>query len=393
MEDTTSLFNYRNPRSMMADRFAAQRQAPSGSLDEMTVQLGGNAGSLIGNALFGGRTSAMAEQAVLNEAIKESEVAEDPDERLSLFANALRKRGLEGYAQKVDAQLQGRLQAKATAESATQQQAALTRLVMSKTGLGQAEAAALAKDPATVRELMKETQAKVSTFGQQLIDAGFAPGSPEYVAQMRKFVDKELTPSKSIGTQLAEGLSPLVGAIAEGQAKKAGETSGAAVGKDTAAIQGKEDALIALTNASKLLKNDKGQYAIYSGFYGPAVTTAVKATGGLAGDRQKVVQTEKFLNEVRTTVIPLLAEFGGNDSNEELKFLQGLVGGDQTLEPESIDAILKSAQAKIKRGIKRTQEQQKAVVEGRPLPTEVSNQPKATKRFNQQTGRIEIIKD
>jgi len=99
---------------MMADRFAAQRQAPSGSLDEMTVQLGGNAGSLIGNALFGGRTSAMAEQAVLNEAIKESEVAEDPDERLKLFSAALRRRGLEGYAQKADMQLLNRQKTKAS---------------------------------------------------------------------------------------------------------------------------------------------------------------------------------------------------------------------------------------------------------------------------------------
>jgi len=239
----------------------------------------------------------------------------------------------------------------------------------------------------------RETAAKTSAFGQQLVDAGFTPGSDEYVKQMRRFVENQLTPSKSIGTQIAEGLNPLVGAIAKGQAGKAGETGGAAVGKDTAAIQGKEDALIALTNASKLLKNDKGQYAIYSGFYGPTVTTAVKATGGLVGDRGKVVQTEKFLNEVKTTVIPLLAEFGGNDSNEELRFLQGIVGGDQTLEPEAIEAILKSAQAKIKRGIQRTQDQQKAVIEGRPLPTGVSNQPKATKRFNPQTGQIETIKD
>jgi hypothetical protein len=74
----------------------------------MTVQLGGNAGSMIGNALFGGKTSKMAEQAVLNEAIKESEAAEDPDERLKLFAAALRKRGLEGYAQKAESQLLSR---------------------------------------------------------------------------------------------------------------------------------------------------------------------------------------------------------------------------------------------------------------------------------------------
>jgi len=393
MEDTTSLFNYRDPRGMMADSYASQYQALSGTPQQMIVQNAANAGSLLGNALFGGKTSAMAEQSVLNEAIKESEVATDPDERLSLFANALRKRGLEGYAQKVDAQLQGRIKTRTDAQSAQQQQMALTKLVMNKTGLSQEEAAALAKDPATVRQLLQEAQAKVSTFGQQLLDAGFKQGTPEYQAKMNQFINNELAPKKSIGDQIASGLSPLVGALAEGQVKKAGETGGAAVGKDTAGIQGKEDALIALTNASKLLKNDKNQYAIYSGFYGPAVTAAVKATGGFAGDRQKVVQTEKFLNEVRTTVIPLLAEFGGNDSNEELKFLQGIVGGDQTLEPESIDAILKSAQAKIKRGIKRTQEQQKAVVEGRPLPTGVAGQPKPTKRYNQATGRVEVIKE
>lgn len=44
----------------------------------------------------------------------------------------------------------------------------------------------------------RETAAKVSAFGQQLIDAGLTPGSDEYVKQMRRYVEKELTPSKSI---------------------------------------------------------------------------------------------------------------------------------------------------------------------------------------------------
>lgn len=171
MEDISSLFNYRDPRSMRADQYSAQMQAPSGNLDQMTVQLGGNAGSLIGNALFGGRTSKMAEQAVLNEAIKESEVATDPDERLSLFAQALRKRGLEGYAQKVDAQLQGRMKAKTDAQNAQQKQMSLTKLVMDKTGLDPDQAAALAQDEAAVRELMKtETTVVETAKGQVLVD-------------------------------------------------------------------------------------------------------------------------------------------------------------------------------------------------------------------------------
>ena len=166
MEDISSLFNYRDPRSMRADQYSAQMQAPSGDLDQMTVQLGGNAGSLIGNALFGGQTSKMAEQSVLNEAIKESEVATDPDERLSLFSQALRKRGLEGYAQKVDAQLQGRMKAKTDAQNAQQKQMALTRLIMDKTGLDSNQAAALAQDPAAVREIMKDETAITDADGR-----------------------------------------------------------------------------------------------------------------------------------------------------------------------------------------------------------------------------------
>jgi hypothetical protein len=97
--------NYTDPRGMMADRYASQYTPLSGSLDEMTIQLGGNAGSLLGNALFGGQSSAMMEQRAINDAIKEADAAEDPDERLSLFAKALRKRGLEGRAQEVEDKL------------------------------------------------------------------------------------------------------------------------------------------------------------------------------------------------------------------------------------------------------------------------------------------------
>ena len=208
-----------------------------------------------------------------------------------------------------------------------------------------------------------------------------------------EFVKSLGAKGKSDVGELAGAVGQLAAGMAKGQATKAAEAGGTAVGKDVAAIQGKEDALTSLKKASKLLKDEKGNYQIYSGFYGPGVTTAVKATGGFAGNRQKVVQTERFLNEVKTTVIPLLAEFGGNDSNEELKFLQGIVGGDQTLEPESIDAILTSAQEKIDRGIKRTQAQQKAILEGQPLPTGPSAQPKPTKRYNPATGRVEVIKE
>jgi hypothetical protein len=239
MADITSLFNYRDPRSMMADSYASQYQALSGTPQQMIVQNAANAGSLLGNALFGGKTSAMAEQSVLNEAIKESEVAEDPDERLKLFSNALRKRGLEGYAQKVDAQLQGRIKTRTDAQDAQakvleQQQrlASLARVVQQKTGLSPEESLALAQDPATVRELIKIETQVVEANGRQVLvnkntgapirDLGAAPdkrnvtnvqvGGPDTTSKAFEVAD-----SKSLGTlrDAASAASGQLGFIAQ----------------------------------------------------------------------------------------------------------------------------------------------------------------------------------
>jgi hypothetical protein len=259
-----------------------------------------------------------------------------------------------------------------------------------------------ARDPSISDEEARGIASDKDIFKEKIKDpaAKFVTENVDGQLKLYKVTNDGYEFVKSLGakgkgevSQLAGAVTALAAGMAGKQAEAAGSKGGALVGEAAATIQGKEDALISLKNASQLLKDEKGNYQIYSGFYGPGITTAVKASGGFAGNRQKVVQTERFLNEVKTTVIPLLAEFGGNDSNEELRFLQGIVGGDQTLEPESIDAILKSAQAKIDRGIKRTQAQQKAVLEGQPLPTGSSVLPKATKRYNQATGRVEVIKE
>jgi hypothetical protein len=391
MEDITSLFNYRDPRSMMADSYASQYQALSGTPQQMIVQNAANAGSLLGNALFGGKTSAMAEQSVLNEAIKESEVAEDPDERLSLFANSLRKRGLEGYAQKVDAQLQGRIKTRTDAQSAQQQQMALTKLVMSKTGLSQEEAAALAKDPATVRQLLQEAQAKVSTFGQQLLDAGFKQGTPEYQAKMNQFINNELTPKKSIGDQIAAGLTPLVGALAKGQATKAGEAGGTEIGKASAKVGAGYRSLDAISDALETVES-----GIYGGGYGPLLEATAKYTFGVVGNQDRLVNTEAFRAYIGNVVIPMMQQLGGSDSNEELKKMESIAGGNTKLEPAAINRILKSARKAIKNDLARLEKQQEAVTGGQPLPLgPVGSQdtPRATKKYNPATNKLEKIKE
>ena len=123
---------------------------------------------------------------------------------------------------------------------------------------------------------------------------------------------------------------------------------------------------------------------------------AAKYTLGAAGSAKKVQNTEEFMSYIGNTVVPRLQEFGGNDSVEELKYLQRIMGGDQRLEPRSLENILNSAEKKIKRGIERVQSQTQAAGKKAPPPLdpgasrEAETTSKPTKWFNPATNRIEV---
>ena len=168
----------------------------------------------------------------------------------------------------------------------------------------------------------------------------------------------------SIGSEIAAGLSPTLAAMAKGQAQKAGEAGGTAVGKDTATIQGKYTALSSIDDALNTVR--KG---IYAGGYGPLQESLAKYSSGVLADKQRLVNTEEFRAYIGDVVIPRLADFGGNDSVEELKYLRSVMAGETTLESKSIERILNRAKQKIEAGVKRIQAQQKAIEQGKPLPT------------------------
>jgi len=167
-----------------------------------------------------------------------------------------------------------------------------------------------------------------------------------------------------IGSEIAAGLSPVLGAIAKGQAQKSGEAAGTDVGKQTAAIEGKYTALNSVQDALDVVK--KG---IYAGGYGPLQEGLAKYSGGVLADKQRLVNTEEFRSYIGDVVIPRLTEFGGNDSVEELKYLRSVMAGETTMESKAIERILGKAQVKIQRGITRIQDQQKAIAKGEQLPT------------------------
>jgi hypothetical protein len=190
---------------------------------------------------------------------------------------------------------------------------------------------------------------------------------------------KKLTTGGGIGSEIAAGLSPIMGTIAKGQAQKAGEAGGTAVGKESAAIQGKYTALSSIKDALDVVER-----GIYAGGYGPMEEALAKYGAGVVGNKNRLVNTEEFRAYIGDVVIPRLQEFGGNDSVEELKYLRSVMAGETTLEQKSITRILQNADKKIRSGIQRLEAQQKAIGKGEQLPVG----PVGGKQFTTKSGVV-----
>jgi hypothetical protein len=142
---------------------------------------------------------------------------------------------------------------------------------------------------------------------------------------------------------------PIIGSTSDVGLKKdmqSASEEGKLLGKDKGNIASKEDAMSSLHNAKKLLTE-----GIYTGGYADVEAGAAKYNP--LADKKKLERTQAFTTEIGNVVIPRLQEFGGNDSNEELRYLKGIMGGDITLEKGALERVLKSSEAKIQRGIDR----------------------------------------
>lgn len=233
-------------------------------------------------------------------------------------------------------------------------------------------------DPGSGREIYKGPDAqKYSGFAQELIDAGLTPGTEPFQKRMLEYVSgKAKGAAKGTGNVTIGGIN-----IDTGEAAKA---AGKVVGANLANVENQYSLQTAFKDAIDLV--DQG---IYGGAYGPEKQFVAKFTG--IGSPKKVENTEVFLANVGEIVIPRLQQFGGNDSNEELKYLQKVVAGDLRMEPAAMKRTLQSAERKVQNNIKRLLKQK----EGGALPTEpmtpAAATPKATLRYNPQTRKLESI--
>ncbi len=188
--------------------------------------------------------------------------------------------------------------------------------------------------------------------------------------EARDALEKEKATAEAMGMPLGEylrqkmlkpGQSININNVMPGEAAEAaGKKEGFEIGEQAAMIENKYSAIDSVREAKDMLKQ-----GIYTGYWADVGKTLAKASMGAVGDRQKAARTEQFMSYIGNTVVPRLKEFGGNDSNEEMRYLQKIMGGDITMEPEAISAILESAERKISRGIERLQRQRGALEKGK----------------------------
>jgi len=220
---------------------------------------------------------------------------------------------------------------------------------------------------------------KFSAFAQELIDAGLTPGTEPFQNRMLEYVTgKTKGAAKGTGNVIIGGIT-----VDTGEAAK---KAGGIIGTNVANIEQQYNLQTAYKDALTILNQ-----GIYGGAYGPEKQFLAKFVG--VGDPKKVQNTEVFLANIGEIVIPRLVQFGGNDSNEELKYLQKVVAGDQRLEPEAIKRILISAEKKVQNNIKRLSLQTQAAEGGTKLPIAPITPPAQTptKRWNPQTRKLETV--
>lgn len=225
----------------------------------------------------------------------------------------------------------------------------------------------------------KEQKEKYSTFGQGLIDAGLTPGTEPFIKRMNEYLNSQVEGTKKgTGNVTIGGINLDTGAAA----KKASEI----IGTNVANVENQFSLQTAYKDALSLLNQ-----GIYGGAFGPEKQFVAKYTG--VGSPEKVRNTEVFMANIGEIVIPRLVQFGGNDSNEELKYLQNVVAGNQRLEPESMKRILASAEKKVQKNIERLRVQTQAGQTGTPLPITPVSAPTQTptKRWNPQTRTLETV--
>ena len=249
------------------------------------------------------------------------------------------------------------------------------------------------------RDAMKRERPNLDTLG--LAKGGKYDGQPVFLDETSRktFVFDTDKDGKQIEIPYTGGLKGLKGGteVNVGGSKvvvdtsETGKAAGKELGKELITVKDKQSAIDSIQDALSILNQ-----GIYAGSYSDIRKGLAKYAG--IGDPAKVARTEEFVSYIGDVVVSRLKDFGGNDSEQELKYLNRIIGGDLEIEPQALKRILERADAKIRRGIERLRAQAQSGEKKESLtttlsPTEEAPAPrKPTKRYNPNTKKLEDVK-
>lgn len=248
------------------------------------------------------------------------------------------------------------------------------------------------------RDAMKRERPNLDTLG--LAKGGKYDGQPVFLDETSRktFVFDTDKNGKQIEIPYTGGLKGLKGGtevnvggskvvVDTGEANKA---AGKELGKELITVKDKQSAIDSIQDALSILNQ-----GIYAGSYSDIRKGLAKYAG--IGDPAKVARTEEFVSYIGDVVVARLKDFGGNDSEQELKYLNRIIGGDLEIEPAALKRILERADAKIRRGIERLRAQAESGEKKESLTTTLPPAEaapatrKPTRRFNKATGKLEVV--
>lgn len=248
------------------------------------------------------------------------------------------------------------------------------------------------------RDAMKRERPNIDTLG--LAKGGKYDGQPVFLDETSRktFVFDTDKAGKQIEVPYTGGLKGLKGGteVNVGGSKvvvdtsETGKAAGKELGKELITVKDKQSAIDSIQDALSILNQ-----GIYAGPYSQLRKGAAKYLG--VGNSDKVARTEEFMSYIGDVVVARLKDFGGNDSEQELAYLNRIIGGDLEVEPKALKRILERAEAKIRRGIERLRRQAVSGERKESLTTtlpeaEAAAAPrKPTRRYNPVTKKLEVI--
>lgn len=213
------------------------------------------------------------------------------------------------------------------------------------------------------QEALRKNRPSVGSEAELVAQGLNYPSFAEAPAEVKKKIMQQIT-SKQKPDTIGQMVSLLRDVIGQNRAETLGKEQAKSIAEQREKAGFAVQAQQAVGEALDLI--DKG---IYSGFWGKNVEEPLaKYTGGMIGSNEKLSRTQQYRAFIGNVVIPRLQEFGGNDSNEELKYLQSVMGAETELNEKSLKSILQSVERAIQRDLDRLRANEAAAQSGAPLP-------------------------